>query len=348
MPRSARITVSAVVVFIGSGFTILAGAGMPLMAALLLNSLRMPNQPPFLRYALCFEAALCFAFGGWGVASGVGLLQLKRWARISMIVYAAILLFCTLPVALLMVFVPLPTNDPNVPPIVMTFMRVGMVFFYGAFAALGGFWLYFFNMRAVKAQFRGEQPIETAVAAPSEALPETRLASASAGTRARPLSISIIAWFLLAGCVFGPLCLWFDSIIFPGVQLPICFLGLFVFGRTAMLILVLWMAVQAIAAVALLKLKNWGRLTTIVLQCLGMINIALMFGVPANRARFQLFMESAAASMNARMPQPVPFTFPVWIGLASAIPVFVAILWFLVTSKQAFMPAPPELAGQRS
>jgi hypothetical protein len=267
-----------------------------------------------------------------------------------MIVYAAILLVCTLPVALLMAFVPLPntTNDPNFPALFMTFMRIGMVFFYGAFAALGGFWLYFFNMRAVKAQFRGELPIETTLTAPSEPSTGIPFASASASTRARPISISIIGWFLLVGSVFAPLSLWFDSIILPGVEFPICMFGVFVFGRSAMLILVLWMAVQAISAVGLLKLKNWGRLATILLQCLGMINIALMFGIPANRARFQLLMESAAASMSARLPHPVPFTFPMWIGFAASIPVFVAVLWFLATNKQAFMPAPPDFSGQRS
>ena len=346
MPRSAGITVSAVVVFFGSAFTILAGAGMLFAEVFLANSSRMANQPPFLRYALVFDAVLCFAFGGWGVASGVGLLQVKRLARISMIVYAAILLVFTLPMALLMAFVPLPntTNGPNVPTLFTAFMRIGMVFFYGAFAALGGFWLYFFNRGAVKDQFRGKQLIETTALAQSEPLAGSPRAIPAATTHARPLSISIIAWFLLVGCVFAPFSLWFDSIMFPGVQLPICILGVFVSGRSAMVILVLWMVVQAIAAVGLLKLKNWGRLTTIVLQCVGMINIALMFGIPANRAKFQLFMESAVRSMNARMPQPVPFTFPIWLGFAASIPVFIAVLWFLVTTKKAFNPAAAEPA----
>jgi hypothetical protein len=338
------------VVFIGSALTVLTGAAMVLGAAFLANSSRMANQPPFLRYALFFEAALCFAFGGWGVASGVGLLQLKRWARISMVVYAVILLVCTLPAALTIGFVPLTnsTNNPNAPALVITFIRVGLVFFYGAFAALGGFWLYFFNMRTVKAQFRGEQPIETALVAPSQLAAGTPFGTPAATTRPRPLSISIIGWFLVVSCALMPLEILLLSVMFPHERFPFCIMGFFVFGRSAYLLMLGWAMVQLVAAAGLLKLKNWGRLTTIGLNFFGIANGALVLVVPGNRERFQQLMETMTASMNTTMPRPASFTFPAWIGLAFSLPFIAAILWFLFAEKQAFMPAAPEFAGQGS
>src|SRR6266576_1738744 len=67
-------------------------------------------------------------------------------------------------------------------------------------------------------------------------------------------------------------------------------------------------------------------------------------GYPGHRARFQQMMETMTASMNARLPEPVPFVFPAWIGLAMAFPVILVILWFLVARRRAFASAAQELA----
>jgi hypothetical protein len=97
MSRSTGITVSAVVVIIGSTFTVLCGAMMVLASFLALNSNRAADAPVNLRYILGIEAVVTFAFGGWGLASGIGLLKTKEWAGISTLVYAAILVFISLP-----------------------------------------------------------------------------------------------------------------------------------------------------------------------------------------------------------------------------------------------------------
>lgn len=343
MPRSVGITVSAVVVFIGSALTILFGALVVLGSLLLPNAHAAANLPANLKYFVVIEAAMLFGFGGWGLAAGIGLIATKRWARISMLVFAAILIFISLPSALLIAVIPFPnTTDPKLPSNFIAIMRVGMALFYATLAALGGFWLYFFNKQHVKGQFRAERPLAES-AGPD--LPfGTPIAAPSASQRLRPLSLTIIGWFLLVGSAFTPLYLLFHSSFFPGVQLPLFFLGFFFLGRSASLILVAWMAAQMVAAVGLLKLKKWGLFATVGLQCLAIMNVALLVGVPANRARFQQFMEALMASMNARMPQPVPFVFPMWIGIASSLPIVFVILWFLITRRQAFTSAAQELA----
>jgi hypothetical protein len=347
MPRSVGITVSAVVVFIGSAVTILFGVIMALGAVFLSNLNGTANVPAHLGYFGAIEGVVFFGFGGWGIASGVGLIKTKQWARISMLVFAALLVLFSLPGVALIAFIRFPnTNDPNLPSNFAAIMRVGIGLFYGMFAALGCFWLYFFNRRGVKAQFHGEQPVVDLM---MPDLPSgTPFATPSAGLRARPLSITIIGWFLLVGSALSPLFLLFYGAFFPDAQMPLFFLGFFLFGRSAFLILFVWMAVQIVAAVGLLKLKNWGRLTTIGMQCLTVVNSALLLGIPANRARFQQLMDTMTAFMNARMPQPVPFVFPMWVGIAISLPIVFVILWFLIARKQAFTSAEHNLARQRS
>jgi len=341
MARSVGVTINAIVVFIGSAFTLLCGAFLMLGALIRPSLNRAPGVPPHLGAMIFVEAIFAFGFAGWGIASGVGLLKTKEWARISMVVFSVILLFFTLPPALLMAVIQIPVpNDPNLPSNFATLMRVGISLFFGFFAAFGGLWLYFFNKRSVKAQFQGREVPAEMPAAPLPgqlpvAAPRTRPA-------ARPLSITIIGWLLLVSSPLALLGMWYSHSMFPSTPIPICLFGSFVFGRSAILIMVAWMAVQAIAALGLLKLKNWGRLGTIALQCLGILNIVLLVGIPTNRARFQTVMDSAMASVNAGMPPPVPFVFPAWVMMAASLPFFVVILWFLVTRKQAFLSAPQQ------
>lgn len=335
MTRSVGITASAVVVLIGSALTILFGA-VAMLGSFVLNLRPMPNAPPHLGYVIVIEAVFAFGFGGWGVASGVGLIRTKEWARISMIVFAIILLVFTLPTTLVLAFIPLPVSrDPNLPSNFVTIMRTGMVLFYALLAALGGFWLYFFNTRRVKAQFQGQQSNSAAASASLPgAIPR---ADRGVPVDARPLSITIIAWFLLIGSAFAPLSLLYSRALFHNAPMPLCFLGFFVFGPTATLILMSWMTAQAVAAIGLLKLKNWARLATIALQCLGILNIVLLVGIPGNRARSQQIMDSMMASMNTGTAQPISFSLPISLIMTASLPLFFVILWFLIRRKQAFV-----------
>lgn len=334
MRRSAGVTVSAVLVLLGSAFTLLLGVLMLLSSAFLSKTSPSANVPVNFGAIVAVEAVVVFAFGGWGLASGIGLIYLKQWARISLLVFAGFLVCVSLPAVALMAVISLPTpHDPNMPPSFMAVMRVGMALFYGMFAALGGFWLYFFNKRSVKLQFQAMQP------APESAAGDSFLGAAVPGpitTPARPLSITIIGWFLLIGSAFTPLWLLLNRALFAGLQFPFYFLGFFLFGRSAHLVLIVWMAAQMAAAVGLLKLKRWGLFVTIGMQCLTIANVTLLTGIPGHRARFQQIMETMMASMNARMPQPAPFDFPAWAGFALSVPIVLVILYFLITRRRAF------------
>lgn len=337
MARSAGITVSRVVVIIGSVFTILCGAMMLLGSAFVSKSSPSANLCVNLSGFLIFEAAMLFGFGGWGSAAGIGVLYLKRWARISLLVFAGFLVCISAPAVVLMALVPLPdTHDVNLPANFTTLMRIGMGLFYSMFAALGGFWLYFFNKRSVKAQFQAKQPVPESAAGDSFPAPITVQI-------ARPLSITIIGWFLLVGSAIAPLGLVMNRALFPDVQVPFYFLGFFLFGSNAYLVFAGWIVAQMTAAVGLLKLKRWGWFASIATQCLGALNGALLVVLPGHRARFQQIMETMTASMNARLAQPAPFVLPAWIAFAMGFLMVLVILWFLISRRKAFASAQEEL-----
>jgi hypothetical protein len=338
MPRSAGVTVSAVVVIVGSAFTILSGAVMLIGALFVSKFSPTASVPANMGLIVVVEAVMFFGFGGWGLASGIGLIGLRRWARISVLVFAGLLVLCSLPAAVMMAVIPLPAiNDANVPANFASIMRVGMALFYAAFAALGGLWLYFFNKERVKSQFQSRRPTTETSAAQ---LPwGTPLAASGARHRGRPVSVTIIGWFMIVGSVLAPLILLFDSAVFSGVQMPVYFLGLYFSGRSAYIVLAVWLAAQMAAGVGLLKLKNWALFTAIGLQCLAAVNLAMLITIPESRTRFQQIMDTMMASMNPHIPHTTPFAFPVWIGLASSIPVVFVVLWFLITRRQAFASA---------
>jgi hypothetical protein len=342
MPRSTGITVSAVVVIIGSAFTIFCGAIILLASILALNSGRAADAPMNLRYILVIEAFVAFGFGGWGLASGIGLIKTKEWARISTLVYAAILVFLSLPSAVTMAMIPLPNmpsaDDSNPPFNIMLLVRVGGTLLYAMFAALGGYWLYFFNTQKVKAQFRGQQPSMELGQAQLPGLP-SGISGARFGPdqRPRPLSITIIGWYLIIASAFATLSVVLVSTLYSRLKLPFFFLGFFFFGPSTYLLLLVWMAAQVVAAVGLLKLKSWGLYATIALQCLAILNLVMMVAIPANRLRFQQILDTLSFSASG-MYHPASM-FPMWIGVLSSLPIIVVILFFLISQKKSFNSA---------
>ena len=192
----------------------------------------------------------------------------------------------------------------------------------------------------MKAQFLFQQPAsEAAIAALPFGAP---LGAPIASHPGRPLSISIIGWFLLITGALTPLFLAFFSSFYRGLNLPLSFLVFFFFGRSATLLLVAMMAAQLAAAIGLLKLKRWGLFATIGLQCLTLLNFVLIVGIPANRLKFQQVMEAMRSSMDSRMHHAYSFHFPEWIGLVGSLPIIFAILWFLVAERHAFNPSVQE------
>jgi hypothetical protein len=325
MKRPASVTISAVVVFIGSGLTLLSGVLMILAFAVMPSD----STPAFTRDAGLIMSVFMLGFAAWGVATGVNLLHLREWARISMIVFSGLLLVMAVPGLLMMLVMPLPTpsvpavpNGEAIPPLehLMTAVRIGMGVFYALLALLGGWWLYFFNARPIREHFRG------AAAPTSSTWASSVLAPAEVpGSPKRPVSITIIAYLALVGACMFP--------ILNILHLPLTFLGFFFTGGKASLIVIGYMSVQLLMAYGLLKLEKWGRSLAIYYFNFAIFNSIISVILPGAQTRYE---EATAAMQTSLGLPPSPFQFPIWFSLVFSLPMIAVQLWFVVTRKQAF------------
>ena len=325
MKRPAGITISAVVVFIGSGLALLSGALMILGFAMMPVS---DSTPAFTRGAGLFTAVLMLGLAAWGIVTGISLLHQREWSRISMIVFSGLLLVMGVPGLLMMLVMPLPAPPtPAMPPgaalppmeHLMTAVRVGMAIFYAVLGLLGGCWLYFFNTRPIKEHFRS--PGTTASSWGPAALAPTELP----GAPKRPVSITIIAYLALIGACMFP--------ILNILHLPLTFLGFFFSGGKATLIISGYMCVQLLMAYGLLKLEKWGRSLAIYYFNFAIFNSIISVILPGAQARYE---EATAAMQTSMGLPPTPFQFPIWFSLVFSLPMIAIQLWFVVTRRQAF------------
>jgi len=313
MSRSAGVTASAVIAILGS-LALGAMGVLLLFSALMVNSRGIPNTPPMpvpATLILGIEAFMFVGFAIFGIVSAVGLLRLKKWARICFIVFAAILAFfafSSLFGGIIVMAVPhmLP-SDPNLPQGFMTGIALMMVAFALTIGALSVWWLIYFNRRKVKAEFMGE------VAA---ALP-----------RRGPLSITVIGWLLVIGA--------FATLIASLTRNPAIFLGMVIEGWGGAAIYLAFAATSLAAGIGLLKWRRWALPVAMGFYAFGFLNTALSF------------MTGAFARMNELIQQrmsPVPYpalpSSPVlMLSLIFTVVYSLVIFWILISRRREFIAA---------
>jgi hypothetical protein len=175
---------------------------------------------------------------------------------------------------------------------------------YGAFGLLGAVWLYYFNRRATRDAFSGAVPVEGA----------------------RPLSISIIGWWLLIAGLGTMLAA-------PLLRMPGSIFLWTVTGWEAVAWYVAFGGLNAYVGYGLLRLNPLARTIAIWSLCFGAANGAVFYGFPGREARIATLMShSRFGSYGAAQPQfaTMAFILPVML-ISLAVP-----LWFLVTRKPAF------------
>ena len=321
MNRSVGVTVTAVIVLFGSGLTLLAGVMMLFASS---SDLPIPeNQVHFLKYFMVFLALVLFAAAAWGIASGTGLMRLREWSRISMLVFSALLLFVCIPGLLMFLFMPFPppgtAPSPEMTKEMLAATRIFMAVLYGILAALGGWWIYFFNKRSTKDQF-------LKVRIPGlEGMPGGEVIS----PYARPLSITLIAWWLLISGFIGVLGL--------SVNPPVFFLGYFFKGTYASVLMLALALVQSLIGFGLLKLRPWGRTLAIYYFQFLIFNSLTMVLIPGTQARFEQAMSEMLSDMQGTLgTPPSPMHVPIWFGVIFAVPLLSLLLWIVVSRKDAF------------
>jgi hypothetical protein len=262
-------------------------------------------MPPVPLKAIGVVMGVLFAgLGVWGIWTSVGIFRRRGWARISILVFAVLLAFMGGCALLAVLVIPFPST-PGVSARVMENARWGIAAFYGALLSIGAWWLVQFNTSATKQYFAEREP---------------------ARESARPLSISIIGWYLLIGVVGMPL--------LAVLRMPAVFFGLIVTGWSALAIYTAYTAAAIYLGIGLLRLHERARRWSIVYFCVIAANTVVTLARPGimqqmQRAMPGFFPPAAAMPQLDRM----------WVyGLISAVACAVPI-WFLVRRRAAFPPA---------
>jgi len=296
----------------------------------------------------------------WGIITAVGLLQLKNWARISTIVISVLLVvFGAFGVLTSMVFFlkPPPGNGVDTKFFVVMGAVAGM--FALAEIGIGIWWIVFCNRAGVKTQFLPQLyplPYTAQVDMPYSATPPPPSLTTPAGlasttdptppvvapTRtARPLSISIIAWFMLVSCLFIPLTFF----IHPPLALFLTILT----GWQSVVFMLISGALNVYVGIALLKMKPVGRLIAIGYFIFGLLNVAVFYFAPGRSARLQRLLDLQQSMFPwMRPPQSNPFQTDMmpflFVGAIGGVVFCLVLLYFLIAAKPAFDRAVHERA----
>ena len=313
MTRPGSVTASAVVSLIGSGFTLLVAALM-VFAAFTVTAQPQAQVPQVRGIALGFSAVAA-ALAGLGIATAVGLLRLRSWARTSIMVFAGFMAAICLLSGLVVAIAPIPA-PPELPQKTAAIMRSVLVAVYGVPFLIGVWWLVLFN----------KQPIKDAFAAG---------VTPGQGSQ-RPLSISIIGWMYLLSGIGG--------LVVALTPMPAFIAGMVLKGWSARALYLVFGAASTYLGWGLLKLKEHARVLTLVWFALGGAHAVYMAFSPTARAGMREFSESM-------QPTPPTRTAPLDnAALMSVIMLFslagIAVAaWFLVRNKPAFQRPPASSAG---
>jgi hypothetical protein len=325
MRRPAGVTITAVLDFVGCGLTSFTSFFAVLGFAM---QPTMPQTPAYLKYMQIFTVVLMLGAGAWGISTAVGLLRMRGWSRISQIVFAALLLLVSIPGMLVFLFMPFDelasSGNPQINAHAISTVRTFVMAFYGSLAALAAWWIYYFNTRAVRAEFAGQPGASiTTAAVATNALPGPM-------GRRRPVSLTIIGALLVIGALSFPMLIV--------TKFPLFMFGFALTGWTAGVVALAFGSAQGAAGIGVLQLKSWGRELAIYVFSFGLVNLAASVLLPGSQDRFQQTMDSIYASMN--LPPNVPqIHFPLWLMLIGSAPVLLVELYFVVTRKWAFESA---------
>jgi len=304
MKRSISVTTAAVIVLLGS----LLLLGMGTVGAIALKYSDNPGiRPEAKAFAVVgFVFTLFVSF--FGFATGIGLFLLKRWARILIVIAGLLLTFSGLVAGMSILLAPIPASLKGTGS--FSEVKTGISIFYGFIGTVGLWWVLLFNSKKVKALFAGVE--------------------SEKGLRSRPLSISVIAYLLLLGCLSVPFDLYFRWPIF---MLTRVFTGWFAFG-----IFVILAVLQLYIGFGLLHLRTRSRVNAIYYFIFGGVNGFLFLILPGRDAR--------AAELIQAMPRfgQLPSTlapFPLlWTFLSTTAFILIQI-YFLISRKAAFDSQPP-------
>jgi hypothetical protein len=261
-----------------------------------------PFPPAVLQAAGCVAAVMFAGFGIWGLATGIGVVRRRAWARGSVIVFSAMAILFALTGLGAILIIPQPDN-PDVNVRLAGTVRHAVEAFYAGLALLGAWWLALFNRESSKRYF-----------------------SEKTAGNARPLSVSAIGCYLLASAAATALC--------AALGAPALFFGVAVTGWTAMALYSAYTVIQVYLGAGLLQLDESARVWAIVYFLASASNGVALITRPAFAARMHAIQGRFEMAFNRNVSaMPGSISMLIVIAVAAAIPI-----WFLVRRRAAFTP----------
>lgn len=232
---SSSVVAAAIVGMLISLFAILGTVGA-IAGLTMIPEAGTTAIPPFARSMVVAIMGLSAGLAIFGVFTCVGLLRLKKWARISMLVWGGVMATISGIMFLFTSLVPMPEMPADTVPS-LPYVRILMCAIYGIQFLIGVWWLLLFNKRAVREQFlragAGEsQPL---------AAPQPRC----------PLPLAILAGFSILSAAF---CLLLPFTNFP---VNMILFGYRFHGAIGVAIFYLSVALVLVGATGMLRLKRW-------------------------------------------------------------------------------------------
>ncbi len=333
MKRPIGLILSAIVLGLIALFLLLIAALMAFSGTFAAHQPAFAASRHFILYLMLAIGAFYAVLTVWAILTVIGILRLRQWGRYSILIIGGGLaafnlftaFFTILSRTVLSGLTPQqPTVDPHITFLVTAFM-IGINLL---FAAVGIWWLIYFNLRSTRELFSDQDHLLQAPAFP--------------GRFSRtPTAIKIIGCFLL----FSAFCTLLGAVL----PFPAFILG-FILSPTGSHIMYLGFAVlMAWTGYGLLRLSESARQVTIAILILGCCNI-FVAALPSYQAQFRLYIAQLMSAIPTMPGQPETFfnysrTFII-ISCVPFIIVYGFVLWLLHRHRAAFkspIPPPPML-----
>ncbi len=314
MKSSVGVTICAVVVLIASVLALVGagGAAFMLLGPLSAQVFDPAVLPPgadvsMMRAAMMSGVVMAAAFAALGIATGIGLIRLWKWARYSAIAIGVfVIIFSVLP-GIFFAFAPIPPPSSSPDGTVPVAFRLFLVGFYLLWAAVAGIFVYMMMRKSTVAQFNGDAVVS--------------------GPRKRPISVTIIAWLMiLSGVMMLPMFAW--------VSLPAIFLGIVMTGLSAKVFYAAYLVAYVALGIGLIRRTASTIVPAVVVHSLGLVN-ALVMVIPSVWAKYNAAM-ATVSTMFANQSASAPGKF---VGLIFGTLYAGVVIFFLLRARRQLTPA---------
>jgi hypothetical protein len=301
------------------------------------NTPGAPFNPAIMAYVFLGFALFVVLLAIWAITTAIGLLRLRNWARISILIIGGGMVFLGSLSTVGLIFTWIIQSRLPPPPHLSHTMQMAtfsiMSAFYIFILAIGVWWLVYFTRATTRSLFVRplSHPAGYDFTATDPAFPHSNPSRFGHV----PVAIVIMA------------CLYFVSAfactIMALIPFPAFLFGFMITGASTHILYVVFAIFFGSVGYGLLHLKNWARIAALTQISLGFINIVLMLS-PRHQSRSLLYNQQLMERWHLpAAPANTPDMTHVYMisGIATALVVNVIFFWLIERHRSAFQQTPP-------